>query len=543
MGAIKVTQGLCKNCYACIRNCQVKATSIKEGQARVIAEDCLACGQCLGVCPQGAREIRSDHAALRSLLEGEAPVWASLAPSAAAGPFSLTEWEGALKSFGFAGVSLTAWGAVAATASYVAAADLDGFTLTTACPAAVKLVTRYFPDLARHLTPSASPMVNHGAWLKHTYGARVVFIGPCAAKKEEAMDHPEIDLALTFVEAMALIGLLNKGESFSGAAQGFAAKGFSRFPVPGSLSAHTGQPVLAVDGLDELIPFLTRLQQGQVRPHGIVEMSACRGSCLGGPVAFAREASLAERREALMRLSENGLQAPAGLIMDYLGVVSHRKEPDPAAIDEVLRSLGKSDPANEFNCGACGYHSCREKAAAVVQGRAELQMCLPYMRSRAESMANLVLASTPSAVVVVDKDLKVREWNTAAERLWGVSAEHAVGRRADAWLPAADFARVLHGEVVPRGQRVVLHGGRVAEVTYSLVRDGELAMGVYSDITDVEAREAVFREVRAETLQKAQEVIDKQMRVAHEIAGLLGETTAESKMLLLKLMKVVDRHE
>ncbi len=237
------------------------------------------------------------------------------------------------------------------------------------------------------------------------------------------------------------------------------------------------------------------------------------------------------------------MQAPAGRVVDYRGRKAQRLTASPQAIEDVLRALGKSEREHEHNCGACGYHSCREKAEAVVNGRAELQMCLPYMRTRAESMANLVLASTPSAVVVVDNELVVREWNSAAERLCGVPAERAVGRSVDTWLPADEFVRALRGDSVPRGQRVVLASGRVAEATFSVLRRGELAMGVYADVTDLEAREAAFREVRAETLQKAQEVINKQMRVAHEIAGLLGETTAESKMLLLRLMKVVDSHE
>jgi PAS domain S-box-containing protein len=298
-----------------------------------------------------------------------------------------------------------------------------------------------------------------------------------------------------------------------------------------------------VDGLDELIPFLTRLQEGRVRPHGIVEMSACRGSCLGGPVAFARESSLAERREALMSLQENDLQAPAARVASHRGVRGAPVEASAAAIEEVLRALGKTEPEQEYNCGACGYHSCREKAAAVVNGRAELQMCLPYMRARAESMANLVLAATPSAVVVVDKEFNVREWNDAAERMCGVTADAARGRAVSQWLPEVDFARALHGENLPQAERIVLKSGKVAEVTYSVVREGELVMGVYSDITELEAREAAFKAVRAETLEKAQAVINKQMRVAQEIASLLGETTAESKMLLLKLMKVVDNHE
>ena len=234
MHPIVVKPGLCKNCYACIRSCEVKATSIKQGQASLLEEECLSCGQCLAVCPQHAREIREDLAVVSNLLKGVTPVWVSLAPSAVLGPWSFAEWEDNLKQAGFAGVSLTSWGAVPTTKAYVETANKEGFTLTTACPAAVKLVCRHFPRLAHRLAPVASPMQNHAGWLRQTYGAKVVFIGPCPAKKEEAAKSAVVDAALTFAEAEKLMG---HSETYycTEAHKSFSSHGLTHFPMAGGV--------------------------------------------------------------------------------------------------------------------------------------------------------------------------------------------------------------------------------------------------------------------------------------------------------------------
>lgn len=539
MHPIMVKPGLCKNCYACIRSCEVKATSIKQGQASLLEDECLSCGQCLAVCPQHAREIRDDLFVVSNLLKGATPVWVSLAPSAVLGPWSFGEWEQRLLHVGFKGVSLTSWGAVPTTKAYVETASKEGYTLTTACPAAVKLVCRHFPRLAHRLAPVASPMQNHAAWLRQTYGAKVVFIGPCPAKKEEAAKSSVVDIALTFAEAEKLIGHSATGHDVL-AHKTFSSQGLTHFPIAGGLETQCNVPVLSIDGLSEIIAFLTRLQNGTVRPTGIIELSACRGSCLGGAAAYRRELTIAERRAIVQELKEENSHESGPLRSAYMPLGKRLAVPSDEAITGVLKQLGKNDdPTLEYNCGACGYHTCREKAAAVVQGRAELEMCLPYMRTKAESLSNLILRSTPNAVVVVDRELKVQEWNDAAEHMFKLPALQVLKQPLLDILPADDFVFVLEKNASIAAKKLEITKDLVVSVNISPVKGGELAMGVFTDITQLEEQSKALAKVRHETLEKAQEVINKQMRVAQEIASLLGETTAESKMLLLKLMKVV----
>ncbi|KAF0197424.1 MAG: putative PAS/PAC sensor protein [Bacillota bacterium] len=538
MHPIKVKPGLCKNCYACIRSCEVKATSIKQGQASLLEEECLSCGQCLAVCPQHAREIREDLSVVSNLLRGATPVWVSLAPSAVLGPWSFAEWEQRLMQVGFKGVSLTSWGAVPTTRAYVETANNEGYTLTTACPAAVKLVCRHFPRLAHRLAPVASPMQNHAAWLRQKYRAKVVFIGPCPAKKEEAVKSSVVDVALTFAEGDKLFGH-RQPENTAILHRTFSSHGLTHFPIAGGLETQVDVSVLSIDGLSELMAFLTRLQNDTVRPMGIIEISACRGSCLGGANAYRRELTIAERRALVRELKEDNSHGSGPLRSVYLPLGKRLALPNDEAINEVLKQLGKTDPTLEYNCGACGYHTCREKAAAVVQGRAELEMCLPYMRTKAESLANLILRSTPNAVVVVDRDLKVQEWNEAAERMFKLPALQVLKRPLTSTIPSVDFAIVLDNNTSLSSKKLEINRDLIVSVNITPVKGGELAMGVFTDITQMEEQAKALAKVRHETLEKAQEVINKQMSVAQEIASLLGETTAESKMLLVKLMKVV----
>ena len=535
MRAIRVRQGLCKNCYACIRACEVKATSIKQGQAAILEEDCLACGACLAVCPQKAREIRRDEHMVHNLLRGATPVWVSLAPSAALGPYSLPQWSLMLTTLGFAGVSLTSWGAASVSQAYADLARRDGWALSTACPAAVKLTQRFFPKLTRYLAGVSSPMVTHAAWLKQTYGCRVVFIGPCAAKKYEAERSGHVDVALTFPEFLRLTppAVVSTAPHLS-----FAGQGLMHFPLAGGVANQVDVPVLALDGMDELMKYLARVERGDVVPKGIVEMSACRGSCLGGAAAFRAELSLAEKRAMVLELQQAAEQGAQAVARAHLPE-GKRAQASEQRILEALRELGKTEPALEYNCGACGYHTCREKAGAVALGRAELEMCLPFMRAKAESLSNLILASTPNAIVVVDKNLCVQEWNAAAERMFGVPAHSAKGKRVGEFLPEEHFLGALDTLEPTSGIKLSPAPALITALSVVPVKGGDLVMGIYSDITDMEEQGKALAKLRQETVDKAQEVINKQMRVAQDIASLLGETTAESKMLLLKLMRVV----
>lgn len=549
-----------------MRLCPVKAIQIKDGQACVNDERCIACGTCLLVCPQQAKEIISDRLAIQSMLQGKAPVYVSIAPSlAAAWPgATLGQMITALRQLGFAHVSQTSVGAALVSRAYQQLLDrgriLANPLLTTACPAVVRLVELYYPDLVPLLAPVASPLLVHARLLKSYYpGCQVVFIGPCLAKKEEAA-RPQnaglVDGVLLYSEVKNWL----QEEGINPAAlpasewceldQDLAAL----YPAAGGILKYLnaeGQLLLEASGLEQVRDLLEGLRLEGMSSATLVECNACSGGCLDGP-GMPREESLLKRKERLQEfqaaLPQQKMEKKAfpsvATDCDYrpnpIKVIKHSQED----IERVLSKIGKTTPEAELNCGACGYTTCREKAAAVLDGMAELDMCIPYMRSRAESLANLVMQSTANAIIVVDKDLIIQDFNPAAERMFVRQASKVKGKPLGKIIPDDDFRFVRDSGQWVMGKRVVYPNlGLVTMQTINPLQSQDLILGVISDVTKFELQERALSQVRAETLEKAQEVINKQMRVAQEIAGLLGEVTADSKMLLLKLIKLVQGEE
>lgn len=538
---------------------------MKDGQACVNDERCIACGTCLLVCPQQAKEIISDRLAIQSMLQGKAPVCVSIAPAlAAAWPrASLGQVITALKRLGFAHVSQTSVGAAVVSQAYQKLLDRGRIhanpMLTTACPAVVRYVEGYYPDLVPLLAPVGSPLLVHARMLKAFYpGAQVVFIGPCLAKKEEAARPHNvgvIDGVLLYSEIKEW--LEEKGidpatlpaSDWCELDQELAAM----YPSSGGLLRYLdgkGQLLLEASGLEQVKDALEGMRQGGLTAT-LVECNACAGGCLDGP-GMPREESLLKRKERLIKFQaslpkvspKERVLPTVSTACDYrpnpVKVVNHSEH----EILKVLSKIGKTTPEAELNCGACGYTTCREKAAAVIDGMAELDMCMPYMRSRAESLANLVMQSTANAIIVVDKDLIIQDFNPAAERMFVRQASKVIGQPIGQIIPDDDFRSVRDSGEWVIGKRVVYSNlGLVTMQTINPLKSEELILGVIADVTKFELQERALSHVRAETLEKAQEVINKQMRVAQEIAGLLGEVTADSKMLLLNLIKLVQGEE
>lgn len=537
---------------------------MKNEQAVVNDERCIACGTCLLVCPQQAKEIVSDQLAVKNMLQGKAPVCVSIAPAlAAAWPHaSLGQVITALKHLGFAHVSQTAVGAAVVSRAYQKIIDRGRIhanpSLTTACPAVVKLVEGYYPDLVPFLAPVASPLIAHARMLKAFYpDAQVVFIGPCLAKKEEAA-RPQnaglIDGVLLYSEIAAWLEVegINPAELPESEWSQFDQEVAALYPTAGGLLSYLddkGQLLLDASGLEQVTDLLEGMRQGGLTAS-LVECNACVGGCLDGP-GMPREDSLVKRKERLKNFQrllpdkqDRQVELPSvDTTCDYrphpVTVIPHTE----AEILEVLSKIGKTTPDAELNCGACGYSSCREKAAAVLDGMAELDMCMPYMRSRAESLANQVMQSTANAIIIVDKDLVIQDFNPAAERMFVRQASKVIGLPIGQIIVDDDFRAVRDGGEWVINKRVIYSNlGLVTMQTINPLQEG-LILGVIADVTRFERQERELSHVRAETLDKAQEVINKQMRVAQEIAGLLGEVTADSKMLLLRLIKLVQGEE
>jgi len=565
-GVIQTNAARCRDCYACVRACPVKAVRVLEAQAEVVQGLCLVCGSCVRACPQGAKQVRDDRPIVRTALREGRPVVASVAPSAPAF-FNLTSFAPlmeALQRLGFTAASETALGAQMVGRTYgrlLAEGALPRPAIATACPVVVSLVEMYYPDLLPYLAPVVSPMIAHGRQLRRQYGpeACIVFIGPCLAKKAEIRDEAVagvVDAALTFAElrewlSEGHVDVARPQEPPESVEERPAAR---LFPLEGGLigTARLSTDYLAdhsitASGLEACRDVLEGVRSGQLEA-GLAELMACEGGCINGP-AMEADKHVALYRQRLLAYAAHKQPEPLpdeGSWPDLSRVFHDRSLPVPEfseeAIRETLAKVEKFSPQDELNCGACGYASCREKAIAALRGMAELTMCIPYMRSRAESLTNVVMDSVPNAVIVVDESLHVQDASASAQRMFSRHRSEMVGRPVRAFVP--DVGHYLDVQKTGRAlqvDRLALGDDLIVELTIVPVQGKGLLVSVLRDITEQERARAALSHLRAETLARTQAVIKKQMRVAHEIAGLLGETTAETKVLLSELGRLLEK--
>ena len=561
MGVISISSANCKNCYRCVRYCPVKAISIKGNQARLEENRCIYCGICVSQCPQKAKRIESGLEEVNRYRDQGLQPALSLAPSfRVAYPDSWAELTAKLKGRGFGLVEETAVGAQVVAEQFRRMADLlpaGRCLITSPCSVAITYLEKYYPQLLTNLAPLASPMIAHGRLLKAKWGPelKVVFAGPCFAKKYEAKGAEvkgAIDAVITFDELSCLLA----EPALPGAAQPdepqpcFEAEGGRWFPLPGGLLRAAGlaegvleRDILIVDGMEEMKEVLQALAAGAINPR-LVELLACKGGCLGGPAISSNLAAYNRRSKLIASLSPYTHQDAtasgyASLGRRFLAQPYRPVHPGEEKIRAILKSMGKESADKELNCGSCGYSSCRDKAVAIEQGMAELEMCLPYMREKAENMANLVIDFTPNAVLIVDSRLTILEFNPAAESMFQVKAEEVKGKPLRTVIDEIHFVEAFAGKDILRVKATYPHLNLITFQSLIYIHEEDLVLGVIMNITDLEQQKLALETVKQETIGKAQEVIEKQMRVAQEIAGLLGETTAESKVLLTKLIHLV----
>lgn len=550
----------CKHCYKCVRNCSVKAISVKNEQAHIIQDACIHCGHCLEVCPQNAKTFASDMDRVKSYLRHGMKTVISIAPSY----LGVLEYHtpgqvvDALLKLGFSEVRETAEGAAMVTREYqrlLSEGTMDNI-LTTCCPSMNDLVEKYYPELTRYMAPVVSPMIAHGRKIKEIYGAdtKVVFLGPCIAKKEEAIGDERVrgavDAILTFEELEEWL----KAEkidvySCEDRAFGNPEVNVNRiYPVSGgvirSVLEGSGQDPyqkLYVDGLEECIELLECMKKGELH-HCFIEVNVCSGGCVKGPASNNWKDSFTR---AKLRVEQRVKHAPADLAIHKENIPLEKefcdrsikeRMPTEEEIREILRASGKYKKEDELNCGACGYPTCRAKAIAVYQNRAEIGMCLPYAIARAESMSNVVMDVTPNLNLLIDKEMRICECNKTAQKFLGVSRKEALGTYIFEYIETQDIEDVLRSKEPIMHKKVELPQIKlVAEETIVYVEELDAVLVIYQDISKEEQEKEKQLRLKMETVEMAQKVIDKQMMVAQEIAGLLGETTAETKVTLTKL--------
>ncbi len=562
MGTILTSEAQCRDCYKCIRYCPVKAIGLKEGQAWVVEEKCIWCGQCIVVCPQRAKSTISEGPLVEKFLAEGARVVVSLAPSYLATAFTSTPWKlvAALKTMGVFRVEETILGAKLVAAEYgrLLREQKQPTVITSCCPVVVNIIEKYYPALLAALPGIVSPMEAHARLIKAQWGpeTKVVFVGPCIAKKDERTVDSAVDAVLTFDE---LVGLLVTQkidlEHLADQKPDATVAEIRTFPLKqGTLKAAGIEDTLAADvisvcGVEECMETFTALSEGQIQPR-FIEALACRGGCINGP-AMDSNLTLPVRKARLLKLAPTATAeegdmavAPSVKLQRQHGASGYVElEPSAEEIQKVLALTGKFTPADETNCGGCGYGSCREKAKAVCLGLAEPEMCIPYMKNKAQSLSNAVVEITDNGIIIVDQDLIIQEYNPAADQMFNLEKRNAKGRRLDELMSAANFRRAWKTQKPRTYRKKYKDLNLITDQTLYPIAKYGVVIGIFTDVTAEEKRRAEIYNMRQEALSRASRVIKEQMRIAQEIAGLLGESTSETKATLLELIQIMQEQE
>ena len=545
----------CQDCHKCIRECPVKAIRVEDGYARVVPELCIMCGNCVLVCPSSAKRVRDDLPSARILLKSGRKVIASLAPSFVAqfSGVSPAQLIHALKNLGFYAASETALGAqqVSASISALMRSESKQIWISSACPVVVDFIGKYHPECQPHLFGVLSPLLTHCKMLRAHYGddIAIVFIGPCIAKKTEAEQHPELlDAVLTFEdldhwldeEGIHLDEIAGTPEDRF---QPDEAEEGALYPIDGGMIPGaagnrelSSSQFMSFSGLANVEQALKGIAEWKPEHNIYFELTACAGSCVNGPKA-GRNTSVARRRYDILHYAKPAGEFPRKL---SLGIDRHyeaspvaRNEYSELQLQEALRTVGKYSAEDELNCGGCGYDSCRDFAHALIAHNAERMMCATYTRKLAQKKANALLKKMPSAVVIVDEDLKIIECNLNFAHLFAADVEQSKdleGSALDAVIPFSYlFRRVLDSD-----EDIVGHDIRyqrsILNTSIFTIEPHSVMCGIFQDIT-----KPIFQ--KEQIIGRAREVIQKNLKTVQQIAYLLGENAADSEIILNSIVR------
>ena len=553
---LRLVKSNCRDCHKCIRFCPVKAIRFTGHQAHIIHEECVLCGSCYVVCPHDAKEVEDARETVKVMLQDDAPVVASLAPSFVAGfeGTGISAMRDALKQLGFADAEETAIGATLVKREYekqLEDADRD-IIITSCCPAVNTLIEKHYPDLCRYISPVVTPMVAHAMDIKRRRpNVKVVFIGPCIAKKDEAYGTP-VDAVLTFHELKEMldaagIEVVHRTDSDPDTRARL-------FPTVGGILRtmnlpQTGYTYMTVDGARECRAALDDIAAGNIHKC-FIEMSSCEGSCIGGPVMekyanypirhYQMAVNYAGPDDFNVAKPEDGV-----LYKQYSRRDVVKPMPTEEQITEILRSMGKNSPDDELNCGTCGYDSCRDKAVAVFRGIADPSMCLPYILDKNESFANNILNNSPNGLVIVNDKFEIQQLNLAALGMLNIrSQDDILGENIVRILEPAPFFQVSEsGRAIKNQRSYSADYKKYFEQTIVYDKTSHLFICILRDVTEEEVARAKREEISRTTAEIADKVVDKQMRIVQEIASLLGETTAETKIALTNLKESINTDE
>jgi iron only hydrogenase large subunit-like protein/uncharacterized Fe-S cluster-containing protein len=553
---IQFKKANCKNCYKCIRNCPVKSIRFADHQAHIVKDQCILCGKCFIACPQNAKQIRNDAAFVKKLIVSDKPVYASIAPSFVANyeGADINSMQAALCRLGFTGAFETARGATIVKKKYeeMIRHKTSDVIISSCCHTINSLIQKYYPEALSYLANVISPMQAHCLKIKEEHpDACTVFIGPCISKKEEADLYPGIvDCVLTFEE---LSGWL-KEENITIAPsipEKSSEEGRTRlFPVTGGIidsmdKEDTDYDYISISGTENCIAALKDIIHGKLS-HCFVEMSSCIGSCINGPAMGSKRELPISDYVAVKRYANQKDFSISPLPEEktkknfpYHGC--NDPMPGSSAITEILHKMGKTSPEQELNCGSCGYDTCHDKAIAVYQGKADLTMCLPFLKEKAENFSDNMINNMPNGVLVLNESLEVQQINRAAREILNIKDKDDILNAPVVRIlnPAAYIDVMTSNRSIHDKHTYLAEYQKYVEETIIYDKTYHIIISIMRDITDEENARIKKEKVSMQTIEITDKVIEKQMRIVQEIASLLGETTAETKIALTNLKETL----
>ena len=554
MNCLTLKKSNCKNCYKCIRHCPVKAIRFSGNQAHIISNECILCGQCFVVCPQNAKEIVNETEKAKVLIQSGDKVIVSLAPSFIANyeGVGIESMREALKKLGFYDVEETAIGATIVKNEYerMLKEENKDILISSCCHSVNLLIQKYFPDQLQYLADVMSPMQAHCYDIKKRYpDAKTVFIGPCVAKKDEASHYEGIvDAVLTYEELTNW--LISEKVELKQDIDDYEKSKARFFPTTGGILKTMAQDLkeytyLAIDGTENCINALKDIQSGKIHKC-FIEMSSCIGSCVGGPVMEKYHKAPIQSYNAVARYAgkedfEVNQPESFELRKFFTTIEKELNTPSEAEIQEVLKQMGKTKPSDEINCSSCGYPTCRDKAIAIIHGKSEISMCLPFLKEKAESFSDSIINNTPNGIIVLNDKLEVQQINRAARKILNVrSASDVLGDQVVRILDPQVFMQVRDSHRTVRNKRLYLaEYKKYVEQTVVYDLEGNMIICIMRDVSDEEGERQKKESISQQTIEIADKVVEKQMRIVQEIASLLGETAAETKIALTKLKESI----
>lgn len=538
----------CKNCYKCIRTCKVKAIKVKNNQAKIEKDLCIACGECFLVCSQNARKIHSDLHKVKDFIKSGENVIATLAPSYRGYFKDYKKFLGLLRNMGIKNIEETGIAAAHVSKSYKKVVEKceKNIYLTSSCASVNSLIEKYFPHYIDYLLPVTTPLLLHGTIIKkENPNSKVIFVGPCLSKKTEILSQGNeniVDAVLTFDELIEEYGSIDTQEnSYVDKESSVMGQIYPKSGGIGDYLEFNGYKKIAIQGVEDCIDFLKSIDKLK-NIKLFVEINACKGGCLGGPAGEKCENTYYERLINLEQNLGNNYEVEGSYEMSrtFYDKSLFKDEVTEEEISKILHSMEKYSKDDELNCAACGYNSCKEKAIAVIHGMSTIDMCIPFMRTKAERISNELFDNSPNGVIILDRNLEIKEINKAAKEKFYLHSD-AVGKKITKYIDDSDFQKVLDTKesIIKKREQYSAYG-LIALKNIIYLEDQKALLIIITNITKEEKQREEIFSMKKNTLELTQEVINKQMRVAQEIASLLGETTAETKVALTKLKHIVE---